>query len=138
MRQLRAAAVVADGAGRSMELMNHALPNSSGQNWAPSTGAGGTPGTANSTRRANIAPLILETAHFPAVPKSGQMVTISGRLVDEQLGNVSATVYFRNATPTTPPAFGSVPMFDDGGHNDGAANDGIYAAQLRGQTNVLQ
>src|SRR5262245_19170720 len=102
-----------------MELMNPALPNFSGQNWAPSTPAGGTPGATNSMQRVNVAPLILETAHFPAVPKSGQTVTVSARLVDEQPASLLANVFYRNATATNPPAFSSVPMADDGGHNDG-------------------
>src|SRR5437588_6952653 len=40
----------ADGGGRSIELINPALDNGSGQNWAPSLVDQGTPGAANSVR----------------------------------------------------------------------------------------
>ena len=37
-----------DGGGKSLELINAALPNEFGQNWAASLVDGGTPGRANS------------------------------------------------------------------------------------------
>jgi len=120
-----------DGQGPSLELINPALPNSAGQNWLPSQTPGGTPGAANSTRSTNIAPLILETTHLPAVPKSTEPVTITARLVDEQSAGVTGTVFYRDATTPTPnPNYSTAPMFDDGAHNDGLAGDGLFGATL--------
>jgi hypothetical protein len=126
---------LADGSGRSMELIQPLLSNTSGQNWAPSQGAGGTPGFANSTRQNNVAPLIVDASHFPAVPKPGQTVAVTARLVDEQPASITALVYYRNATSTSPGGFASIGMFDDGAHDDGLAGDGLYGAVLPAQTN---
>src|SRR5688572_14330456 len=119
-----------DGIGKSAELINAALSNDSGQNWAPSGPVGGTPGQANSVSVANVAPMILDVSHFPIVPSSSASVTILARIVDEEIGGMSVQLFHRNATNISPPAFSSTPMFDDGAHNDGGANDGLYAAIL--------
>ena len=47
-----------DGGGSSLELINPAMPNEYGQNWAASAEVGGTPGRVNSAAAADIAPLI--------------------------------------------------------------------------------
>src|SRR5688572_13348080 len=49
-----------DGLGKSLELVNGALPNEHGQNWRPSIPMEGTPGVVNSVVSANIAPMILQ------------------------------------------------------------------------------
>jgi hypothetical protein len=85
----------ASGLGSSLELINSALSNNHGQNWAASLTAQGTPGAVNSVRAANIAPLILDVAHGPLVPTSGESVTISARLVDELGSAQSATLHWR-------------------------------------------
>ncbi|MCL5096962.1 MAG: hypothetical protein M1608_05435 [Candidatus Omnitrophica bacterium] len=46
----------ADGGGESIELMNPALPNQYGQNWAASRTDGGTPGGPNSVASNDIPP----------------------------------------------------------------------------------
>ncbi|MHC4157382.1 MAG: lamin tail domain-containing protein, partial [Planctomycetota bacterium] len=46
-----------DGAGKSMELINPALPNEYGQNWTASNLNDGTPGAINSAADDDIAPL---------------------------------------------------------------------------------
>jgi hypothetical protein len=115
-----------DGIGKSAELINGALSNDSGQNWAPSGPVGGTPGAVNSTAAANLAPMILDVAHFPIVPSSTSPVTVSARIVDEQTVGLTVSLFHR--TLSNP--FNQVQMFDDGAHNDGAANDGVYAAVL--------
>lgn len=122
-----------DGIGKSAELINAALSNDSGQNWAPSGPVGGTPGVANSALAANIAPMILDVSHFPIVPSSAASVTISARIIDEQTSGPTVRLFHRLATNTPPvpfAAFSSSDMFDDGAHNDGAANDGLYGAVL--------
>ena len=117
-----------DGGGKSLELINPALPNEHGQNWGASLVPGGTPGQANSIHSNNIAPLILETRHFPVVPVPGQSVFVIARLRDEQPNGVSAALFYRDTTGTAPPPFASLTMFDDGAHGDGVAADGIFGA----------
>ena len=106
----------ANGGGKSMELRNAALSNDNGQNWAPSTAAnGGTPGAANTVATANVPPVIQNVKHSPAVPASTQSVTISCDVYDEALpAALTATLFYRNATTATPPAFSSVALTNDG------------------------
>lgn len=121
----------ADGFGSSLELINPALGNDSGQNWLPSSGIGGTPGRANSVAAGDVAPLLLDVSHTPAVPKSTEPVTITTRVRDESAGGIAnVTLFYRNHSTASPGPFVSTNMFDDGGHNDGLGNDGLYGAVL--------
>ena len=115
---------------RTLELRNPLLPNQYGQNWGASTVSGGTPGRANTLASTNIAPMIVDATHFPLVPTSSDPVTISARIIDELTTGLSAILYYRDHTGTNPPAFSTLPMYDDGQHNDGRAGDGVYAATL--------
>ncbi len=124
-----------DGEGKSLERINPALPGACGQNWAASIPTNGTPGSVNSTFAANIAPLIREVAHYPLVPRSTEPVTITAQLTDEQTNGLSATLFWRNASATTPAAFTATAMFDDGAHGDGLAGDRLFGAVLPAHTN---
>ncbi len=105
----------ANGSGRSMERINPRVARDSGQGWAVSATAGGTPGAANSAAAANLAPVITGVRHSPAVPKSSDPVTISCDLTDESgAPSLSATLHWRNATTTTPGAFQTVAMTGNG------------------------
>jgi CotH kinase protein/Lamin Tail Domain/Right handed beta helix region len=118
-----------DGGGKSLEMMNPALPNEYGQNWAASSGDGGTPGEKNSVAADDIAPMIVRVAHQPIIPHAGDSVTISARIIDDQSTGVTATLNYRvdtsvyqneNTYPRYDPAsFTRVSMFDDGAHGDG-------------------
>ena len=112
--------------GRSLELRNPLMPNQYGQNWGFSTQSNGTPGVANTLRTTNVAPLVVDVAHFPPVPTSADPVTINARIIDEQTNGVAVTLFYRNHTTTSPLGFTSSAMFDDGMHNDGLANDGVF------------
>jgi hypothetical protein len=126
----------ADGFGNSLELVNAALGNASGQNWLPSATLGGTPGAPNSTASANVAPLILEPAHFPPVPRSTDLVTITARVRDELTSGVaSVRLFYRDHTSTTPGPFASTNLLDDGAHGDGLNRDGLYGAVLPAMPN---
>lgn len=118
----------ADGLGKSLELINPALPNSHGQNWAASTTTGGTPGTGNSTAAANVAPFILEARHRPLLPSSSDPVTLTCRVLNEQSAGLTVTLWQRLDGS---PDFTSAPMFDDGAHGDGFAGDGTWGIVLR-------
>ena len=125
----------ADGSGPALELMNPAMPNKYGRNWRSSLATNGTPGAANSVTSTNIGPLILDLAHFPAVPRSTNAVTVTAKILDERTNGLVVTVFFRDASTITPPAFSALTMFDDGGHNDGASGDKYFAASIPAQAN---
>ena len=117
----------ADGGGKSLELINAAMSNNNGQNWAASTIAGGTPGAANSVAAADIAPLISDVTHFPIIPRSTDPVYVTAKIVDELATGIQAWVYYRVDGAAT---FTALAMADDGLHGDGAARDGKYGAIL--------
>ncbi len=123
-----------DGGGNSLELINHNLSNKRGANWNSSNTNGGTPGAPNSVRDSNIAPLIRNVEHFPAVPTSSDTVTITAEFEDETPANISASVFYRVADGS-PGNFIEVQMLDDGLNGDGAANDGVYGATLPARSN---
>ncbi len=124
----------ADGEGSSLELVNPALSNKQGQNWAASAVTDGTPGAANSVAAPDIAPMILNVKHSPALPTSSDLVRIRADLVDESTNNLSAAVHYRVST-LSPGAFVALPMFDDGLHADGAAGDKTFGAFLPAHAN---
>ncbi|MGI8601632.1 MAG: lamin tail domain-containing protein [Verrucomicrobiales bacterium] len=103
---------LADGGGRSLELINPLLGNNSGQNWGPSTPNDGTPGQANSVASANIAPLIKDVRHRPTVPTSNEPITIGCDLEDELPTAATANLFWR-VSSANPPAFTSTPMAPD-------------------------
>lgn len=121
--------------GSSLELANPALPNDAAQNWLASSVTNGTPGMPNSVAATNIAPLILDAIHYPAVPKPADPITITARVMDEQTSGVSVTLFYRNHGSTNPPAFTGVTMFDDSAHGDGLAGDHLFGAVLPPQPN---
>ena len=84
-----------DGGGKSLELINPAISNNYGQNWAASVPDQGTPGAPNSVAAADIAPMILDVTHWPVIPRASDAVTVTARLRDESAG-ATATVYYRN------------------------------------------
>ncbi len=127
-----------DGDGKSLELINPALPNEFGQNWAASLVDGGTPGKANSVAASDIAPIIADVHHWPIIPGPTDTVTVTAHVLDEVASGVTVTLHYRLDTSTyvdqnTYPKFVatsylSVPMVDDGAHGDGPAGDGVFGA----------
>ena len=95
-----------DGGGRSLELINPALSNKSGQNWASSVSDGGTPGSVNSVASTDIAPLIRDVQHRPQIPYSTDPIKVRARVTDEASGAI-ATLLWR---PDGVGAFTVVPM----------------------------
>jgi hypothetical protein len=117
----------ADGQGNSLELINPAMAGAYGQNWSASLTAGGTPGELNSVATNNTPPLILDVRHYPAIPRSTNTVTVNARILDEAASGLSVTLFYRNDGTTN---FSAAPMFDDGAHGDGAANDSLFGTIL--------
>ncbi|MGI8604256.1 MAG: lamin tail domain-containing protein [Verrucomicrobiales bacterium] len=104
---------LADGGGRSLELINPVLGNNNGQNWGVSNANGGTPGQANSIASINTAPLIKDVKHRPAVPTSSDPIKISCDIEDEVAGSATATLFWRISS-ASPPSFTSIAMTGDG------------------------
>jgi hypothetical protein len=117
----------ADGLGKSLELINAAFDNRHAQNWGSSTRTDGTPGAANSIAASDIAPVVRAVRHSPLVPTSTQAVTVNATVLDDRGTGVTVTVIYRRDGTE---AWTTVPMFDDGAHQDALAGDGIFGAQL--------
>lgn len=132
-----------DGGGKSLELINPDLPNEYGQNWTASISDEGTPGMINSVNDNDIAPLILDIAHFPIIPDSDDEVTVTALVIDEFPTGIDVTLYYRvdnseyrdeDFYPLHEQKFyRDVTMFDDGAHGDGGAGDGVYGASIPAQ-----
>jgi hypothetical protein len=129
-----------DGDGKSLELINPRLSNEYGQNWGASDVHDGTPGGVNSVAADDVAPLILDAVHFPVIPGHDEPVTVTARIVDESTAGITVALYYRVDTSVffdmdiyphhNPNDYDSVVMYDDGGHGDDEANDGIYGAEI--------
>ena len=124
----------AAGFGASLELMNPNLANQYGQNWRDNN-INGTPGRANSVATNNVAPLILNVAHFPLIPRPTNNITITAQILDEHTTGITATLWWRLDALSGSLAFSSTNFVDDGAHGEGAAGDGIFGAFLPPQTN---
>ena len=68
-------------------------------------------------------PVISTVTADPAQPQPGTSVTIRAPVANA----TAVTLGYRN---TVKDMFELVPMFDDGSHGDGAANDGVFGAQV--------
>src|SRR5258706_3371243 len=122
----------ANGLGKSLELINPALSNNKGQNWGASIPDNGTPGAVNSIASSDIAPIIENLSSFPLVPKSTQQVTVTASVTDELTSGLGVSLFYRDDGAAS---FQNTPMFDDGLHGDGIANDGLFGARLPARPN---
>ncbi|BET69448.1 hypothetical protein ASA1KI_43660 [Opitutales bacterium ASA1] len=101
----------AASSGKSLERRNPRLAVDNGQNWGPSSSVGGSPGVANSLFVGDIAPVITEVLHAPAVPTSSDNVVISCTLVDESAAPaLNAVLWWRDASSTSPGSFTATAM----------------------------
>ncbi len=116
----------AAGGGKTMELMNPAISENTGQNWGSSLLDGGTPGQANSLATNNVPPMIFDLSHYPAVPRSTNSITITSRISDEAPN--PTVLLFHRIDGTV--AFATTAMSDDGLHGDGLAGDGLFGTVL--------
>ncbi len=130
----------ADGGGKSLSLLNVAMPNEFGQNWTASLVNGGTPGRPNLVATDDIAPIILDVEQDPFVPGPTDRVKVTARVIDEVAVPASVCVRYRvdrsaylgqNVYPQANSSdFAVVTMLDDGTHGDDFAGDGIYGAEI--------
>jgi hypothetical protein len=133
-----------DGDGKSLELINVALPNECGHNWTASSTDNGTPGVINSVIDNDIAPLIVDVTHFPIMPGPNDTTTVTARIIDELATGVGVmlhyridrSVYVKDVYPHHDPNdYNDLAMFDDGSHGDEQAGDGIYGTQIPAHSN---
>ncbi len=122
-----------DGFGRSLEVRNLMVSNKKGHNWAASLVDGGTPGAANGNSSSDLAPLLSDLSHSPAMPRTGQAVTVTVRAEDEADAPPVLSLHWRAAT-ATPGAFATVAMRDDGVAPDTAAADGVFTGTIPAQS----
>ena len=122
-------------ARQSLELVNAAVSNNYGQNWAASSTEQGTPGAVNSRRDADsdTAPIVVDLAHLPLIPKSTEAVTVTAKIVDEATSGLAVTLSYRVDQPSgTPPlAFTVATMYDDGPARRARRPDGRRRRLLR-------
>ncbi len=116
-----------NGEGASLERVHLRFDVASGQNWAPSTTPGGTPGAPNSENRTTLPPVILNVRHRPAVPRSTEPVAVTAQVLSDRPGPLTVSLHHR---VDGEPAFTVTPMADDGTRGDGRAGDGVYGAVL--------
>jgi hypothetical protein len=74
-------------------------------------------------------PVVLETWAAPLSRRSGEPLSLFARIQNGTAPIAGARVVAQLAPENAPSAL-SVELFDDGKHNDGAANDGTYAADV--------
>ena len=84
-----------DGGGKSLELVDAALPHEYGQNWAASDADGGTPGMANSVAATDVAPLIGAVNHVPVVPGPVDPVTVTAKVIDKSGDGLEVSLHYR-------------------------------------------
>ena len=120
----------ADGGGASLELVNLDVSNKHGQNWEPSQSP--TPGKQNSVFSTDAAPLILNVKHAPAIPRSGDTVTISADIKDNGNENITTILNWR-VSALDPDEFIQARMRDDGKNGDEESGDGTFTAQVPAQ-----
>ncbi len=116
----------ADATGSSLELIDPARHNDIHDNWQASlpVGGGGTPGAPNSVLNIEIPPFVYQHSRSPEEPTSSDEVNIRVKVTDN--GSVASVIlkYDGGAGEET------VPMFDDGQHDDLAADDSLYGAVI--------
>ncbi len=108
----------------------------------PGPGGSATPGIGNlmNTRSAYLLAQSDFTQTEPSIsavlasnitPSIGQTVTITADITNEN----AVYLGYRNASTL---GFSRIPMYDDGMHNDGAANDGVYGVDLTVSSPTIQ
>jgi len=117
-----------DGDGKSLELINIALSNEIGQNWAAGDIMGGTPGRINSVSETNSAPVFMDVDHYPVIPHSDEDVAIVAEMIDDNASVESVKLYFRRDGQSV---FNVVMMQDDGVGRDITADDGLFTGLIQ-------
>jgi len=83
-----------------------------------------TPGMVNGSAPVDRGPILCSTGHAPALPTSGDAIAVTVKAQESLAPIADVTLHYRIMFGNTV----AVPMFDDGGHGDGAAEDAVYGA----------
>ncbi len=117
--------VLPDGEGPSLEVIDAEQDNNLPRNWHASTNAAGhTAGAVNSVAGTGLPPWLSEVS-FARAPDPNTPLVVTVRADDADTVELHYVFQFEDETPVT--------MFDDGAHDDGDADDGIYGATIPGQ-----
>ncbi|MDF1810401.1 MAG: CotH kinase family protein [Phycisphaerales bacterium] len=73
------------------------------------------------------APMISDVEMSPESPTSNDIVWVNATIVEQSTEGISGVVLYSRDQGRYMPT----PMLDDGNHNDGAANDGVYGASIQ-------
>jgi len=84
-----------------------------------------TPGKSNVTPT-NRAPIIADVSREPLIASADDTVWVTARITDDSGLQEAFLKYF-----LSPSDVFSIPMHDDGNHQDGAANDSVYGAPIK-------
>lgn len=87
-----------------------------------------TPGRANGAGLEALGPVLRNLTHSPAAAGASDPLLITARAEPAFSAVVDVTLHYRVMFGPE----GTLPMFDDGAHGDGAAGDRFYAAQIPG------
>ncbi|MDA0811665.1 MAG: lamin tail domain-containing protein, partial [Verrucomicrobia bacterium] len=93
----------------------------------------GTPGAQNSRYVASAPPTVSEVAHSPAVPKEGDLVTVTARVTSASTLQSIDIVYREDSQDNSKP-WQTAAMNDGGTSGDAVAGDGIYSGRVIGQS----
>ena len=85
-----------------------------------------TPGALNGAGATNLGPAILSVVHTPAIPADGDDLVVTAKALKTLAPVASLKLTYRVMFSNEV----QVAMFDDGGHGDGLAGDGIYGARI--------
>jgi hypothetical protein len=85
-----------------------------------------TPGSLNGAQPANQGTILSTVHHTPRTPTAGDPILVTASLEEILAPIHSVTLHWRVMYE----AISSTPMYDDGAHGDGDAEDGIYGAML--------
>ncbi|UCG46137.1 MAG: CotH kinase family protein, partial [Phycisphaerales bacterium] len=88
----------------------------------------GTPGLPNTALVTNRGPDILEVRHDPVLPASGQVITVTARVTDND-GVASVRLYYRSEGSA---GFTDTAMLDNGAAGDLVGGDGIFTGTIPG------
>ncbi len=88
----------------------------------------GTPGLPNTALVTNRGPDILEVRHDPVLPASGQAITVTARVTDND-GVASVRLYYRSEGSA---GFTDTAMLDNGAAGDLVVGDGIFTGTIPG------
>lgn len=85
-----------------------------------------TAGNINGTSTTNLGPVVDSSSYLPKAPFSNEVIHVTATVLPTLEAVSGATLYYRVMFG----AESSTPMFDDGAHGDGSANDGIWGADI--------